>query len=67
MDPIRRRLVRLTRGGLTAVSVEPPGAGARALPGVVPPRVARLPAASAALKRASVAPASCSSSPATWA
>ena len=30
MDPIRRRLVRLApRGGLTAVSVEPPGAGDR--------------------------------------
>jgi hypothetical protein len=29
MDPIRRRLVRLARGGLTAVSVEPLGAVAR--------------------------------------
>ena len=29
MDPIRRRLVRLTPGGLTAVSVEPLGAVAR--------------------------------------
>jgi hypothetical protein len=29
MDPIRRRLVRIARGGLTAVSAEPPGAVAR--------------------------------------
>jgi hypothetical protein len=33
MDPIRRRLVRLARAGLTAVSVEPPGAVARCRPG----------------------------------